>query len=54
MHRRQFIKGVALSIGAQVPLSMWAPARAAYPANPVTILVPFAAGGATDTQRRTV
>ena len=54
MYRRQFIKGVALSVAAQVPLSMWDPARAAYPAKPVTILVPFAAGGAGDLLTRAI
>jgi tripartite-type tricarboxylate transporter receptor subunit TctC len=56
MHRRKFVKGLASAgagyVAASLPLGqqVWA----SYPSKPVTILVPFAAGGGGDILTRAI
>jgi tripartite-type tricarboxylate transporter receptor subunit TctC len=53
-HRRHFIAGaLALAAAGAVPLGAQAQ-PADYPAKPITIIVPFAAGGNTDVKTRLV
>src|SRR5262245_16698198 len=51
-HRRQFLH-LAAGAAALPALSRVAPAQA-YPTRPVTIIVPFAAGGGTDVAARII
>jgi tripartite-type tricarboxylate transporter receptor subunit TctC len=44
-HRRDFLKTLAAVSGA---LPLWAQAQSAWPTKPVTMVVPFPAGGGTD------
>jgi tripartite-type tricarboxylate transporter receptor subunit TctC len=56
MDRRQFVKGIGLAVtgygssSLAIPQSAWA----AYPSKPVTMLVPFAAGGGGDILTRVI
>ncbi|MEY3673619.1 MAG: hypothetical protein RJB47_327, partial [Pseudomonadota bacterium] len=43
--RRDFLKNLA-AMSASVPL--WAQAQSTWPSKPVTMVVPFPAGGGTD------
>src|SRR5215204_1421102 len=53
MLRRAFLK--ILALGAALPLlSAGESARAAYPERPITIIVPWAAGGGTDATARII
>jgi tripartite-type tricarboxylate transporter receptor subunit TctC len=56
MLRRQVLKGmsaVALG-GAALPLAGGGPALAAWPERPITMVVPWAAGGGTDATARII
>lgn len=56
MDRRQFVKGAGLAAAGYVSSSLAIPqaAWAAYPSKPVTMLVPFAAGGGGDILTRVI
>jgi tripartite-type tricarboxylate transporter receptor subunit TctC len=56
MDRRQFVKSVGITVAGFGPTSLIAPSvsHAAYPNKPVTMLVPFAAGGAGDILTRVI
>jgi tripartite-type tricarboxylate transporter receptor subunit TctC len=56
MDRRQFVKSVGFTVAGFGPTSLIAPSvsHAAYPSKPVTMLVPFAAGGAGDILTRAI
>lgn len=56
MDRRQFVKGAGLTVAGYASSSLARPrsAWAAYPSKPVTVLVPFAAGGGGDILTRVI
>ncbi|NML44828.1 tripartite tricarboxylate transporter substrate binding protein [Ramlibacter sp. G-1-2-2] len=53
MHRSTFIRG-ALALAAGLACAAASQAQPAWPARPVSIIVPFAAGGGTDVTTRAV
>ena len=54
MPRRTSKTVLAIALGLGATLALPEPAAAEYPEEPITIVVPFSAGGGTDTTARTV
>ena len=51
---KNHIRGVVLALGAALCCSIHVPAQAAYPDQPIKLIVPFAPGGPTDLAARIV
>ena len=53
LHRRQFVR-TACAVGGAIALPALAQAPARYPSRPITLVVPFPAGGAVDNAARAI
>jgi len=54
VHRRRSTLAVGLALGALMLSPLAAQAQGAYPSKPITIIVPFSAGGTTDILARVI